>query len=580
MKIFITLSLSLFFCFTSSIYGQSSTVSYTYTTADFVNPERGFYRYSETRSANYTLLDSATIASYRDLHTPFSAAYSVYSSLVFRYFFLEDFKTGDISQSYLDNMVLDFETARKAGVKLIPRFAYTDTVNPDGCTSFICPPYGDAPKNIVLGHIAQLKDILTENADVIAAVQMGLIGVWGENYYTDYFGDASQSPFNLLESEWADRIEVLDSLLAAVPSTRQVQVRYPQMKQKAIYGTDAPTTSLALTAAEAYDGSNKARIGFHNDCFLANFDDFGTYANYDNGNSDTTNLKPYKADDSKYIMVGGETCNLYAGSYCESEGGMSDIDLERMHYTYLNADYNNAVNDEWIGECMDDIKISLGYRLALNNGIYTDAVAQGEVFDYEINIENHGYAAPANERYAELILREQTSGSIWTVTLPNDTRDWHNGIYNLTGQICLPNCIPAGTYDLLINLPDPMESLHDKKEYSVRLANNSVWEASTGYNDLQHSLTVNVGSSICSTELEFKAKDLVNEWISSSDGNWYADATNWSLGRFPDYCDEVIIPDSKVVFILDGEVGKARKVTLSDNSRLEVALTGSLSVIP
>jgi len=142
---------------------QTTTVNYNYSSEDFPNPERGFYKYSETRSANYTLLDSTTIANYRALHQPFSAGYSVHSTLVFRYFFLEDFKNSAISASYLENIQRDFDTARKAGVKLIPRFAYTDDVDGSTCSQFICPPYGDAPKNIVLGHISQLKPKLVRS---------------------------------------------------------------------------------------------------------------------------------------------------------------------------------------------------------------------------------------------------------------------------------------------------------------------------------------------------------------------------------------------------------------------------------
>lgn len=571
----------IFFC---SIFGffsanaQTTTVSYAASNDDFVNPERGFYRYSATSSLSYSLLDSATLAGYRSLHSPFGADYSIYSSLIYRYFFLEDFKNGPISQAYLDNVALDFATARKAGVKLIVRFAYTEDVNSNGCSSWICPPYGDAPKNIVLGHIAQLEEVLNENADVIMALQMGFIGVWGENYYTDYFGDASQSPYNLLSNEWTDRVEVLDSLLSAVPPSRQVQVRYPQMKQKAVYGISAPTTSAPMTAMEAHDGSNKSRIGFHNDCFLANYDDYGTYANYDNGSSDTTNLKPYKADDSKYVMVGGETCNLYSGSYCESEGGMADIDLERMHYTYLNAQYNNDVNNEWIGSCMDDVKRGLGYRLVLLDGEYSDMLTPGGKFDYAINIENVGYSAPINERLVELILVEANSEAKWTVTLPHDPRDWHQGVHNLVGEICIPDCIPSGSYNLHLALTDPMPLLREKKEYSIRLANSNVWDNVTGYNDLSHMMTVAASSGTCESGLSFEKKEKINEWISPSDGNWYSSASNWSLGQFPDYCDEVFIPENRIVNILDGEVGKAKKLILRSDSRLEVASTGSMSL--
>ncbi len=35
-------------------------------------------------------------------------------------------------------MEADFSTVREAGLKIIPRFAYTDKVNDIGCSNFIC----------------------------------------------------------------------------------------------------------------------------------------------------------------------------------------------------------------------------------------------------------------------------------------------------------------------------------------------------------------------------------------------------------------------------------------------------------
>ena len=79
----------------------------------------------------------------------------------------------------------------------------------------------------MLQHIAQLKAIFKQAADVIAVMQMGFIGTWGENYYTDHFGDASQNTpvQKLLDHNWRDRIDVLKALLDAVPKDRMVQVR-------------------------------------------------------------------------------------------------------------------------------------------------------------------------------------------------------------------------------------------------------------------------------------------------------------------------------------------------------------------
>ncbi len=43
---------------------------------------------------------------------------------------------------------------------------------------------------------------------------------------------------------------------------------------------------------------------------------------------------------------------------------------------------------------------------------------------------------------------------------------------------------------LLLALPDPMTSLHDRPEYAIRLANQHVWEAETGFNNLGQTLEV------------------------------------------------------------------------------------------
>ena len=217
---------------------QTTTINYVASTADFANPERGFYRYSETRAGSYAVLDVNTIRGYRNEHSISNANYRITSTLLFRYFVLEGFNNQPLSAALLTNIQADFDNARAAGVKLIPRFVYTTTATAGSCAEgFICPPYGDAPKAVVLNHIEQLKPLLIQNADVIACMQMGFIGTWGENYYTDYFGDASsnQSAQKLLDNNLQDRFDVLQALLNALPKDRMVQVRYPQFKQRFVW---------------------------------------------------------------------------------------------------------------------------------------------------------------------------------------------------------------------------------------------------------------------------------------------------------------------------------------------------------
>lgn len=501
------------------------TVNYAPSTEDFVNPERGFYRYTETRSGSYTSLDANELATFRNSYTAFGADYSIVSSLAFRYFFLEDFTGGPISQTYLDNVRADFTAARTAGIKLIPRFAYTDNVDGTGCGSFICPPYGDAPKSVVLNHISQLAPIFEENKDVIAAVQMGFIGTWGENYYTDFFGDASgEGQGQLFDANWSDRNEVLGALLAAVPTERMVQVRYPQQKQRYVYGVNAPTSSAPLTAVEAYAGTDKARLGFHNDCLLASPADFGTYSNYGNdsgsGGDDTTNLKPYFANDSRYVVVGGETCSdgYSPENDCAATNGQAygDTELRRMHYSYLNTDYNQEVNNDWeTGGCMDAIKRSLGYRLELTSGLLPAAAQAGNPLAISLDVRNVGYAAPFNGRGLELILRETTSGEIWRVALDEDPRTWNPeaGTITISASPCLPAGMVVGNYEYLLHLPDPMPTLYGRPDYSIRLASklsngDDVWEPVTGFNNLGLSVNITSGGTAGCTGPAFVADNM------------------------------------------------------------------------
>lgn len=471
---------------------QSATkVTYTESTTDFPNPERGFYRYSETTVDNFDPLDAQTLAGFRAGQSVSGTVYNVLSTLVFRYFILDGYTGKALPASFLTNITKDCATARAAGFKLIPRFTYTVSVTAGSCPEqFICTPYGDAPKSIVLNHISQLKPVLQANADVIACVQLGFIGTWGENYYTDYFGDASSNgQKQLYDNNWNDRAEVLRAMLDALPADRMVQVRYPQIKQRFVYGVNAPASSAALTQDEAALGTDKARIGFHNDCFLASANDYGTYADYGNSSSSpkeaTTAFRNYYSMDSKYVVVGGETCSDEYSPQNDCEpAGHAEQEFGDMHYSFLNADYNPDVNNDWqTGGCLDNIKRKLGYRLVLKDASFQ----QGDSLSVLIHLQNTGYAAPYNPRPVQLLLRNTATKQVYPYTFNTEIRKWLTGAVTLQQSFVLP---PAGTYDLLLNLPDKYTSLNTKPLYSVRLANENVWEETTGYNKLNYAITV------------------------------------------------------------------------------------------
>lgn len=444
---------------------STSTVDYTASDAVIPNPDRGFDHTTETHygadGSGYDPLDPAVLRGYR--------ADGI--TQIVRTFYLEKF----VDQATLDPAWLalvqnDFDAARTAGISIIVRFAYVQ-----GGDYPYSPPYGDATLPIVLGHIQQLTPLLRRNADVIATLQAGFIGLWGEWYYTDHFVTEPADPGTVTDADWAERRQVVDALLEALPGDRTVQLRTMLMKQT-IEGV--PTGEAgALTPSQAHDGSDLARLGHHNDCFLASPDDFGTFL------SDPITLdEQYLAADSRYVPVGGETC---AVDPPRSEYPSAAAEMARYYYSYLNADYNTDVLDSWGSAGLADAAKRLGYRFVMTESRVTGS-------GIELDVRNDGWAAPYNPRPVDLVLTGDSgtyrvpfdSGS----ATPADARDWAAGT---TTTVRADACgVPAGVYRAGLALPSASPSLAANPDYAIQTANTGTWNSGAGLNDLGQSVTV------------------------------------------------------------------------------------------
>jgi hypothetical protein len=427
---------------------SGATVTYTQSSATFPNPERGFYHHTGDCDKNDFSL--ATLQGYRT---------SQNISLVMCVFYLAEFKTGAISQAALTRFQNQLATVRSAGLKAIVRFAYTVSTTGD-----------DTTKARMLAHLDQLAPYLSANSDVIEVVQAGFIGAWGEWYYTQNFGNEG----TITAADWANRKAVTDKILSVLPSSRMIQVRTPKIK-RTMYGT------TALTPAQAYNGSAQARVGHHNDCFLASPDDYGTYEN-------TAVEYPYLQAETAYLPMGGETCGANPPrSSCPT--AMSEMGM--FHWSYLNTDYHPDVISGWnSGGCLTEITRRLGYRFALQSGTYPSTATHGGALPVRVTVRNDGWAAPFNPRNVALVLRNTATSAVYRFPLNANPRLWlAGGTATIDQSVTLPSSMPAGTYALLLDLPDPQ--LSSRPEYSIRLANENVWEAATGFNSLLHTVTVN-----------------------------------------------------------------------------------------
>ena len=131
----------------------------------------------------------------------------------------------------------------------------------------------------------------------------------------------------------------------------------------------------------------------------------------------------------------------------------------------------------------------MGYRYQLISGNYSTSAAPGGNMSVSISLKNVGYAPLYNYRVAYIVLKN--GNNVYSLPLESDPRRWTPGnTTSINETLALPANIPAGTYQLYLHMPDAYASLADKPAFSIRFANTNVWEASTGMNNLNASITI------------------------------------------------------------------------------------------
>ena len=76
------------------------------------------------------------------------------------------------------------------------------------------------------------------------------------------------------------------------------------------------------------------------------------------------------------------------------------------------------------------------------------------------------------------------------MTLKADPRFWFSGVHEVNEIIRLPGQLTSGSYELYLSLPDASESLSKRPEYAVQLCSENMWEPTTGYNNLHHTVQI------------------------------------------------------------------------------------------
>ncbi|MBQ3998415.1 MAG: DUF4832 domain-containing protein [Paludibacteraceae bacterium] len=441
----------------------------TYTADDqtiFPNPERGF---TDELGGETMLSDTKNHVVQPEADWYFEE-FAGKQTLTVLIYYLGNYKTKDLSDKILQGFEEDMQILRDNGFKCVLRFAYDWNSK------------NDAELTWVKRHIEQLKPHLAANSDVIYVMETGFVGQWGEWYYSSNFGNETQKLNN-------NRRQVLEAMLDACPSNRFLLVRYPLIKLSYL-GDEVP-----LSSEEAFSGSIRARIGHHNDAFLADWGNDGTYGRDGDGPDDDPVLRQYIADETLYVPNGGET-NV-EGSLASQVYKQAESEMSKYHWSFCGYSYSRDVTDKWRSSGIyDNLDRKMGYRYQLTTATIPSAANPGGEARVVLKIKNAGYAPLYNERKVYIVLKNGNKS--YSIPLQSDPRRWKpNGVVTMIDEtITIPSDVPNGTYQLFLHLPDAAPSLAADPRYSIRFANVDVWDASTGMNKLNATMEITGGTII------------------------------------------------------------------------------------
>lgn len=409
---------------------HTQTLNYQESTERINNPDQGFYRPIYVRvkedgvSYNKNIVNSSTQLYH--LRIDISAFSQANNETA-------DKALTESALSGLDELLSYLYDNNKSA---IARFVYDPGLN--GASN------KEPALDMILQHITQLSAILDKYHDTLTAIEVGLIGPWGEMHTSTM---ANKEVINALIDAYLNHTTEIPIL-----------VRTPKMIYNYLGITiDDIETYRIESTAKAY------RLGLFNDGYLGSANDLGTYTNREKE-------VPWLALQNGHLPYGGEVVipdsTLHNIENCLDE-------MFQLHLSYLNIEWNNSVIDKWKNSSYTDaagndslyygttafqyIENHMGYRFVLKNSTleYDEAVSQ---FGIDLSLKNVGFGNLNRPMNLTLLLQSET-GEITSVDA-----GCFDGQENITFQTNLN--LKEGKYNVYLKL----DKGNDK--YAVRFAND------------------------------------------------------------------------------------------------------------
>jgi len=421
------------------------------------------------------------------------------TKVIQQYIYLTGYARKDLDQKAFDNIQKIFDGLKKKGYKAILRFAYNWWGDNEYNTNW---RNEEEAEEWVYKHIEQLKPILKENIGLIAAMQAGFLGQWGEWHNTSLL---------LNDPVVAQRAKngTVNRLLDALPEPYNIEIRYPHDKN-----------SLTLTN-EAF---RTTRLGFSNDFFTAGEHPLAGGNDYVPGTADYTQV----LNESPNLYISGEI--PYPSS---SEWGLTSLIsrtgtiriLRDHHYSAFDITQNEAVNlQSWRDNAitpteltannilfdesyfMEDgkkvlrsffefVRDHLGYRINVKK---VELTAEGGNLNYNVDLTNTGFATVLNPRDVYIVLISESGEVAKEVKLTGvNPKDWQPYdvatkkyvpvTYTLKGTTSVTGL--TGKYKVGIWMPEVADDLKYNGKYAVKFA---ISDLMTPWNDTAGKYAVNI----------------------------------------------------------------------------------------
>ena len=334
----------------------------------------------------------------------------------------------------------------------------------------------------VLKHQQAVGEIFAQFPDVIASVECGVFGPWGEMHSSQIMTDANLKA-------------VLDKWLEVLPESMTVTVRQPEHYAK---WSGVPIGSIQENVTAP--GTKEYRVGVFNDGYLGSYDDRGTFRN-------RTKEVTWLENQAKHTLYGGEIV-LWEDSKSHPSPVLNNAvymedEAFKTHTSYLNIGWNDQVIDAMKKTTFNGtdslyknagaseftyVQNHLGYRYVVRNVKLTRETTKYENFALEAEIENVGFANLIMEKKAYLIIKgadSTTNGyeksydlsavdaSLKESSENADPRNWDSAAKTvLKANVDIPDDFPEGSYQVYIKLVTDTVTHPEYCELPIRFSND------------------------------------------------------------------------------------------------------------